>query len=73
MMDENQLENAEELPDESQKTDEAVDMSSPPDRTLDPASDPFMNGEIRTLDGEVAGDGRGRPRLVSYRFLYRLI
>jgi len=56
MMDENQLENAEELPDESQKTDEAVDMSSPPDRTLDPASDPFMNGEIRTLDGEVAGD-----------------
>ena len=61
MMDEDQLENAEELPDESQKTDEAVDMSSPPDRTLDPASDPFMNGEIRTLDGEVAGDPLDDP------------
>jgi ankyrin repeat and BTB/POZ domain-containing protein 1 len=22
----------------------------------DPASNPFMNGEIRTLDGEIAGD-----------------
>ena len=56
MMDEDQLENAGELPDESPKPDEAVDMSSPPNKALDPASDPFMSGEIRTLDGEVAGD-----------------
>lgn len=24
--------------------------------SVDPASNPFMNGEIRTLDGEIAGD-----------------
>jgi ankyrin repeat/BTB/POZ domain-containing protein 1 len=43
--------------------DEAIDMRAPqtePKKTeatlVDPASNPFMNGEIRTLDGEIAGD-----------------
>lgn len=42
--------------DDPQKSDEAVDMSATSDKNLDPASNPFMNGEIRTLDGEIAGD-----------------
>jgi hypothetical protein len=43
-------------------TDEAIDMDSPQIQTngekeaRDPASNPFMNGEIRTLDGDIAGD-----------------
>jgi ankyrin repeat and BTB/POZ domain-containing protein 1 len=42
-MDENGEINAESI------TDEAVDTS-------DPTLDPFMSGEIKTLDGEIAGD-----------------
>jgi hypothetical protein len=44
-------------------TDEAIEMASPPPNTAptetkasDPTLSPFMNGEIRTLDGEIAGD-----------------
>lgn len=44
-------------------TDEAVDLQAPqlePTKTekmaVDPALNPFMNGEIKTLDGEIAGD-----------------
>ena len=43
-------------------TDEAVDMDSPAtkigdeNKTQDLAPNPFMNGEIRTLDGDIAGD-----------------
>jgi hypothetical protein len=43
--------------------DEAIDMRAPQTEStkmeatpVDPASNPFMNGEIRTLDGEIAGD-----------------
>jgi len=43
--------------------DEAIDVQAPQSepanaelKPLDPASNPFMNGEIRTLDGEIAGD-----------------
>ena len=34
--------------------DEAIDVTET--KTSDPTSDPFMNGEIKTLDGEIAGD-----------------
>lgn len=44
-------------------TDEAIDMNGPQPQSTktetlpaDPASNPFMNGEIRTLDGDIAGD-----------------
>ncbi|KAH6710965.1 hypothetical protein BKA61DRAFT_737840 [Leptodontidium sp. MPI-SDFR-AT-0119] len=57
MMDEDQVAtDADMATDESQKLDEAVDMGTPPDTAPDSASNPFLNGEIRTLDGEVAGD-----------------
>lgn len=42
--------------------DEVIDMNSGRDQAngekeaQDPASNPFMNGEIRTLDGDIAGD-----------------
>jgi ankyrin repeat/BTB/POZ domain-containing protein 1 len=36
--------------------DEAIYMSDPPTNKQEPASNAFMNGEIRTLDGEIAGD-----------------
>ena len=42
---------------------EAVDMNhniptniSHETKSVDPESDPFMNGAIRTLDGDIAGD-----------------
>ena len=43
-------------------TDEAIDMNSPHIQTndekdaQDPFADPFMNGQIRTLDGDIATD-----------------
>lgn len=43
-------------------TDEGISMSDPPtngthnDQKQEHAIDPFMNGEIRTLDGDIAGD-----------------
>jgi ankyrin repeat/BTB/POZ domain-containing protein 1 len=46
----------------SAPTDEAIDMNSPQTQIIgekeaqDPASDPFMNGQIRTLDGDIASD-----------------
>lgn len=42
--------------------DEAIYMNDPltnevyKEKKQDPITDPFMNGEIRTLDGDVAGD-----------------
>ena len=42
--------------------DEAIHMNDPltnevyKEKKQDPITDPFMNGEIRTLDGDVAGD-----------------
>lgn len=39
--------------------DEAIDVSSPKPTEgngLDAVQTPFLNGEIRTLDGEIAGD-----------------
>jgi ankyrin repeat/BTB/POZ domain-containing protein 1 len=54
---------AQSIANASSVTDEAIDMTSSPPNTapteakaLDPTLDPFMNGEIRTLDGEIAGD-----------------
>lgn len=44
-------------------TDEAIDMNNPQSNGTNtesyaahPASNPFHNGEIRTLDGDIAGD-----------------
>jgi ankyrin repeat and BTB/POZ domain-containing protein 1 len=41
--------------------DEAIDDENPQQqrpegKVTDPTLDPFMNGEIRTLDGDIAGD-----------------
>jgi ankyrin repeat/BTB/POZ domain-containing protein 1 len=41
--------------------DEAIDVDNPQqqrieEKVTDPTLDPFMNGEIRTLDGDIAGD-----------------
>ena len=43
--------------------DEAIDVNRPQagianteNKPNDPASNPFLNGEIRTLDGDIAGD-----------------
>jgi hypothetical protein len=53
---------AQSIANASSVTDEAIDITSPPNtaptdtKALDPILDPFMNGEIRTLDGEIAGD-----------------
>ena len=57
MDEEEHPEAAQASPDDPTNSDEAVDMNGPPGiKELDSASNPFMNGEIRTLDGEVAGD-----------------
>jgi ankyrin repeat/BTB/POZ domain-containing protein 1 len=66
MMDENgeiNVDSAEVISNASGVTDEAIDMNSiqttlAPSETkpVDPASNPFLNGEIRTLDGDIAGD-----------------
>jgi ankyrin repeat/BTB/POZ domain-containing protein 1 len=46
----------------SAPTDEAIDVNSPQIQmndekdAQDPISDPFMNGQIRTLDGDIATD-----------------
>jgi ankyrin repeat/BTB/POZ domain-containing protein 1 len=45
----------------SVEKDEAIDVDNPQQQRLegkvvDPTLDPFMNGEIRTLDGDIAGD-----------------
>lgn len=63
MMDENGEVNAEavEAIAQAAATDEAIDVTFPkiPESNVqDPASNPFVmeNGEIRTLDGEIAGD-----------------
>ena len=41
--------------------DEAIDVDNPQqqrpeEKVTDPTLDPFMNGEIRTLNGDIAGD-----------------
>jgi hypothetical protein len=66
MMDENgelHAEAAQAISNASSATDEGIDMKpaqAEPTKTettpVDPASNPFMNGEIRTLDGDIAGD-----------------
>lgn len=63
MMDENGEMNAEvaEAIAHAAPPDEAIDVTSPKmaeDNGQGPASNPFImeNGEIRTLDGEIAGD-----------------
>ncbi|PBP27701.1 BTB/POZ domain containing protein [Diplocarpon rosae] len=53
------LEKSQTNPDDPHRSDEAIVMSASSHadvHVLDHASNPFMNGEIRTLDGEVAGD-----------------
>lgn len=64
-MDENgeiNAEAAQALSNASAPTDEAIDMNSPQTQTSgekeaqDVTSDPFMNGQIRTLDGDIASD-----------------
>jgi hypothetical protein len=64
-MDENGEINAEAVPSLSNfsgSTDEAIDMNSPVTQgagekeSHHSASDPFMNGQIRTLDGDIASD-----------------
>jgi ankyrin repeat and BTB/POZ domain-containing protein 1 len=66
MMDENgelHAEAAQAISNAAGATDEAVDLKAPLSESsttetipVDPASNPFMNGEIKTLDGEIAGD-----------------
>jgi ankyrin repeat/BTB/POZ domain-containing protein 1 len=53
---------AQAISDAAAPTDEAIDVSSPATRigdenkAQDPALNAFLNGEIRTLDGDIAGD-----------------
>lgn len=56
-------ETAQAISDAAEAADEAIDMqshsTSNESNTImapDPASNPFMNGEIKTLDGDIAGD-----------------
>ncbi|KAF8864642.1 hypothetical protein BDZ45DRAFT_613755 [Acephala macrosclerotiorum] len=61
MMDENGEINAGAAQVISDAADEAADAKSPSDGVkqvaeCDPASNPFLNGDIKTLDGEIAGD-----------------
>jgi ankyrin repeat and BTB/POZ domain-containing protein 1 len=66
MMDENgelHAEAAQAITNAANVTGEAVDLRAGRSELtktetilVDPASNPFMNGEIRTLDGEIAGD-----------------
>jgi ankyrin repeat and BTB/POZ domain-containing protein 1 len=61
-------------------TDEAIDVSGSGERKaehgksadLDPSLDPFMNGEIRTLDGDIAGDEFASDA-INYQILLRKI
>lgn len=60
--------------------DEAIDVSGSGERKaehgqaaeLDPSLDPFMNGEIRTLDGNIAGDEFASDA-INYQILLRKI
>ncbi|KUJ23370.1 uncharacterized protein LY89DRAFT_635664 [Mollisia scopiformis] len=62
LMDENGEMNAEAaqaISEGAERLDEAIDVKSPPSdemKQVDPASNPFLNGEIKTLDGDIAGD-----------------
>lgn len=61
-------------------TDEAIDVSGSGERKieqgksadLDTSLDPFMNGEIRTLDGDIAGDEFASDA-INYQILLRKI
>ena len=62
-MDENgeiDAEAAQALSNASAPTDEAIDMDSPrtniEKESQDLVTDPFMNGQIRTLNGDIASD-----------------
>jgi hypothetical protein len=59
MMDENgeiSADAAQAISNASAPPDEAISMSDPPTNKQEPPSNPLINGEIRTLDGEIAGD-----------------
>ena len=66
MMDENgeiNAESAQAISNASEVEDEAIDMTSArtsvaqsETKPVDLTSNPFLNGEIRTLDGDIAGD-----------------
>lgn len=63
MMDENTNENGEENGDEKGVTDDITSANAVKSDTVvainptqSPALDPMMNGQIRTLNGEIAGD-----------------
>jgi ankyrin repeat/BTB/POZ domain-containing protein 1 len=66
LMDENgelHAEAAQAISNVSSATDEGIDMkpaqaelAKTETTPVDPPSNPFMNGEIRTLDGDIAGD-----------------
>lgn len=60
--------------------DEAIDVSGSSERKTEPGKvadvdaslDPFMNGEIRTLDGDIAGDEFASDA-INYQILLRKI
>lgn len=56
-------------------TDEAIDLSGQQPLgsiETDPKFDPFSNGQIRTLDGEIAGDEFASDA-INYKVLLRKI
>ncbi len=56
-------------------TDEAIDVTEPNQQItgdLDVSLDPFLNGDIRTLDGEIAGD-EFTSDAINYQILLRKI
>jgi ankyrin repeat/BTB/POZ domain-containing protein 1 len=50
------LSNSSGIPDDSTNVQSLQPNASQVGPGSSPASNPFMNGEIRTLDGEIAGD-----------------
>jgi len=64
MMNENgeiSAEAAQSIANSAAAADEGIDVNAPRESQRvadqrDPVTDPFMNGEIRTLDGDLAGD-----------------
>lgn len=77
MMDENGEANSESAQAISDAADEAVDAKSSSDGVKqvaesDPALNPFLNGDIKTLDGEIAGDEFAADA-INYQVLLRKI
>ncbi len=68
---------AEAISNASSVPDEAIDVSHSraealPDVLSDAVLDPFMNGEIRTLDGDIVGDEFAADA-INYQILLRKI